>query len=1567
MQRYLQAAVVVVAGFITSATAQAAHETVANVPAISATLANGRIYWAIIAGPDCFSGISPAKIQRKSSGTTGFIRTILTGTNCTPSPDLLRTDSVYVYYVDRSTANQTIKRVYISSGSEQTLATASGAIFDLEIDDTHAWWVDTAGIKNVPLTGGATTVYLANGFFATISEIALTRWPSGNIYWLSGVPGNSQVVASRLKTSSGTITPLTPAIDAPVQLTLNSAVYHDDVYIYWADKLGNIGRVRNNGTGFATIFTNSGSPSVASMVVDNTHVYWAQSTGGTNGLIRRVRKAGGGLANLASSLNFPHSLSQDDTFIYFADAQLSRVRKDASVPLPDLSWAGMEVTQVIQSIPASPSVTLIAGKETVVRAFPSSNQDKPNVFAELRGSRGGVAFPDSPLRARRETVFLSTGAGVDRDTLDVFEFILPPEWRTGTVVLEAVINPNRKVAESNTGNNSISTTVTFRFAERTCVLAVPISTDGGVYRTTDPGFWDIMARFETLWPTAGVNVRTTDVVLEELECCRFFGPFPHPYFDSYEYQHDEDVMLFNVEAFRWFSTFPLECDNNVFTMGMAPPTAVGGPGGMAYRPGKSSFVKMRSTGWGPQFNRPTAGSVMAQELGHNRGRRHVSCGCPTNLDLSYPYCVGTECCDECCADADDTCDPNLAPTCRDIGPSGSDTDFWGYDVLTNTAVPPLGNRDFMSYCGPTWVSDYTWEALASSFTAAESIAEPPSERVARLGNGIIPALETGEVAQAAGGLDCCEVNGGAGCSDAFCQELVCACDSFCCTNQWDIGCATNGFADAGCGAMRLCGQCYDIAPQTLQIGGIVYPAEARADFAILMVTPEGLLTSPTGPNLLPAPSVANVPGVLLLELLDASGTQLSAYDIELAETSGHSALAVQSFTALVPFAPGTTTVRLSRQGETLVERTAGPTPPTLQILTPARDSLQGPDLTISWMGNDADEDTLTYSVQYSPDSGLTWHVLAPNYPHDQSGQTTMVVPNISSLTFPGSRNQTSPGSSRVRIIANDGIHTTMAISEPFRVAGHAPTSTILQPTEGQHFFHTDQIILRGRGNDAENGRLVRGGLEWRLGLLNAFATGEETTLEGLAPGNYAIFLFVTDQDGQTGADIVRITVDRYPITDSDCCVGRSVPGCDDSACRSKVCAADSFCCSTRWDSTCAGSGPNGAKTLCNDICAGEPRDTDVDDVPDLADNCPFDSNADQADGDGDGLGDACDNCPTIANANQLDLDGDDVGDACDLCPTAVDSENDQDNDGVCYNDNCPDTPNPQQADSDGDGVGDACDNCPNFSNAVQIDCNRNGLGDLCEIQDNSALDCNGNGRPDECDIASQFSEDVNRDGLPDECAVCGWVQWPSIRGGNDHYYLGVASGNALSWNEAKAAAQDAGGYLASILSKEENAFVYSLIDSPRFWTPPNNGGSGFGPWIGGFQPPGSVEPDGGWSWTSGETWSYVNWDKGEPNNVNNSEDSLHFLSGGSAMGPFWNDAPSNLPIVGYVIERDSSPQVADCNNNCVVELIDYRCFLECFAGPQVGTSTECERFDFDGDADVDMEDHQRFQILFEGP
>jgi hypothetical protein len=90
-------------------------------------------------------------------------------------------------------------------------------------------------------------------------------------------------------------------------------------------------------------------------------------------------------------------------------------------------------------------------------------------------------------------------------------------------------------------------------------------------------------------------------------------------------------------------------------------------------------------------------------------------------------------------------------------------------------------------------------------------------------------------------------------------------------------------------------------------------------------------------------------------------------------------------------------------------------------------------------------------------------------------------------------------------------------------------------------------------------------------------------------------------------------------------------------------------------------------------------------------------------------------------------------------------------------------------------------------------------------------------------------------------------------------------------------------------------FVFNLVNQPQYW----NGN--LGPALGGYQPPGSSEPDGGWTWVTGEAWDYTNWAGGQPDNGDTpSEDGLCFLPGG-----VWNDKKTNQQaFVAYVLERE---------------------------------------------------------------
>jgi hypothetical protein len=145
------------------------------------------------------------------------------------------------------------------------------------------------------------------------------------------------------------------------------------------------------------------------------------------------------------------------------------------------------------------------------------------------------------------------------------------------------------------------------------------------------------------------------------------------------------------------------------------------------------------------------------------------------------------------------------------------------------------------------------------------------------------------------------------------------------------------------------------------------------------------------------------------------------------------------------------------------------------------------------------------------------------------------------------------------------------------------------------------------------------------------------------------------------------------------------------------------------------------------------------------------------------------------------------------------------------------------------------------------------------------------------------------------------VRWP----GNAHFYDVVSAPGTISWEDAEAAANAAGGYLATITSRAENDFVFSLVNKPVYW----HGYSG--PWLGGYQSPATLQPNGNWRWVTGEEWSYTNWQAGQPNDSGGkSEDKLQF--GFDSLVSVWNDIMSLDPTpayrpIAYVVEWDRDP------------------------------------------------------------
>ena len=109
---------------------------------------------------------------------------------------------------------------------------------------------------------------------------------------------------------------------------------------------------------------------------------------------------------------------------------------------------------------------------------------------------------------------------------------------------------------------------------------------------------------------------------------------------------------------------------------------------------------------------------------------------------------------------------------------------------------------------------------------------------------------------------------------------------------------------------------------------------------------------------------------------------------------------------------------------------------------------------------------------------------------------------------------------------------------------------------------------------------------------------------------------------------------------------------------------------------------------------------------------------------------------------------------------------------------------------------------------------------------------------------------------------------------NGHSYY--RSTGVAYWTTARTNCSNMGGHLVTITSSGEQSFIFGLWPSG---------------WIGLTD----EVTEGTWKWVTGETYSYTNWNNGEPNNSGN-EDYVQFVSNGK-----WNDLKDGNNLA-YVLE-----------------------------------------------------------------
>lgn len=457
---------------------------------------------------------------------------------------------------------------------------------------------------------------------------------------------------------------------------------------------------------------------ITSVALDTNNVYWTEQpvvcpplficSLGDYSLYRQSRPADHSHApGTLDLIGLPGgdagvNLRSDSKWIYFLNnTSIKRLPTDAAAISVDVVADGLEVVQAVQNM--NSDVVLISNHPTYVRGYAhvvTSDTTRPNWIstALLHGLANGTEFPNSPIHPVKNIgLFVLSTNGVlalrdqRSDVKRAFLFELPSSWvQVSNVPVQLTftmeVNPDMGIPETvpqASSNNivSLSQSAKVIHGKITHVITAPLyCANGPIFYDFSPNFNLSFATTKLLLPFESFNLHPF-MITDPLSDGNKPFPMDHPNTNTAEAAWGSAVD--QLEGLNLWND-PFAGQDEHF-LGMVHPLVPQSTGiaGMARRPGKGLAASM---------GRYYSGTIIAHEMSHNYGRRHINCGTfpPDQMDfdpMTFPCNLG---------------DPNTMLV----------TATYGYDSYLGKVYRPDLTADIMSYTGPSWISGINWNILA---------------------------------------------------------------------------------------------------------------------------------------------------------------------------------------------------------------------------------------------------------------------------------------------------------------------------------------------------------------------------------------------------------------------------------------------------------------------------------------------------------------------------------------------------------------------------------------------------------------------------------------------------------------------------------------------------------------------------------------------------------------------------------------------------------------------------------------------------------------------------------------